>query len=75
MSSVVESDRERIFCLNSVLKLNPNNKMAKRGLALLGALPPEMRADLGIEVIGVTFDAPSSRWGETKAARRIHDST
>lgn len=59
MSSVVESDRERIFCLNSVLKLNPNSKTAKHGLALLGALPPEMRAGLGIEVIGVTLDAPS----------------
>jgi tetratricopeptide (TPR) repeat protein len=68
MSSVVESDRERIFCLNSVLKLNPNNKTAKRGLALLGALPPEMRADLGIEVIGVTVDAPSA--GEAKQKRR-----
>lgn len=68
MSSVVESDRERIFCLNSVLKLNPNNKTAKRGLALLGALPPEMRADLGIEVIGVTVDAPAA--GGAKQKRR-----
>lgn len=53
MSSAVDSDRERIFCLTNVLKLNPNNKTAKRGLALLGALPPEMRGDLEIEVIGV----------------------
>lgn len=68
MSSVVESDRERIFCLNSVLKLNPNSKTAKRGLALLGALPPEMKTDLGIEVIGVTFDAPAA--GEAKKKRR-----
>lgn len=60
MSSVVESDRERIFCLNNALKLNPNNKTAKRGLALLGALPPEMRADLDIEVIGVDLKADSS---------------
>lgn len=57
MSAVVESDRERIFCLNNVLKLNPNNKTAKRGLALLGALPPEMRADLEIDVIGVDLKA------------------
>lgn len=57
MSSVVESDRERIYCLNAVLKLNPNNKTAKRGLALLGALPPELRADLNIEVVGVTAEA------------------
>jgi len=57
MSAVVESDRERIFCLNNVLKLNPNNKMAKRGLALLGALPADMRADLDIEIIGVDLKA------------------
>ncbi|MBI3244125.1 MAG: tetratricopeptide repeat protein [Chloroflexi bacterium] len=66
MSSVVESDRERVYCLNAVLKLNPNNKTAKRGLALLGALPPEMRADLNIEVIGVTPETrtqPQARRG------------
>jgi len=68
MSSVVESDRERIFCLNSVLKLNSNSQTAKRGLALLGALPPEMKADLGIEVIGVTFDASVA--GAAKQKRR-----
>ncbi len=59
MSSVVESDRERVYCLNAVLKLNPNNKAAKRGLALLGALPPELRAGLNIEVIGVTPESAS----------------
>ncbi len=66
MSSVVESDRERIYCLNAVLKLNPNNKTAKRGLALLGALPPEMRADLNIEVVGVAAETktqPQARRG------------
>jgi hypothetical protein len=62
MSSVVDSDRERIFCLTNVLKLNANNKTAKRGLALLGALPPEMRGDLEIEVIGV--DLKSEAPGE-----------
>src|SRR3990172_12800557 len=69
MSSVVESDRERIFCLNNALKLNPNNKTAKRGLALLGALPPEMRADLDIEVIGVDLKADSSSSGPTQHKR------
>jgi tetratricopeptide (TPR) repeat protein len=39
MSAVVESDRERIFCLQSVLKINPENKPAHTGLRLLGALP------------------------------------
>jgi tetratricopeptide (TPR) repeat protein len=72
MSSVVESDRERIFCLTNVLKLNPNNKSAKRGLALLGALPPEMRGDLDIEVIGVDLKADANRdaRGGSATARR-----
>src|SRR3990172_2491101 len=57
MSSVVESDRERIYCLNNALKINPNNRTAKRGLALLGALPAELRAELNIEIVGVTMEA------------------
>ncbi len=57
MSAVVESDRERVFCLNNVVKLNPAGRTAKRGLALLGALPPEMRGDLDIDVVGVTLQA------------------
>lgn len=71
MSSVVESDRERIFCLTNVLKLNPNNKTAKRGLALLGALPAEMRGDLEIEVIGVDLKAEAATTrGGSPAQRR-----
>jgi len=56
MSSVVESDRERLYCLNQILKLNPDNKTAKRGLAMLGALSPEQRAGLNIEVVGVGLE-------------------
>jgi tetratricopeptide (TPR) repeat protein len=70
MSAVVESDRERIFCLNNVLKLNPNNKTAKRGLALLGALPAEMRADLDIEVIGVDLKADVVTVGASGKAKK-----
>jgi tetratricopeptide (TPR) repeat protein len=64
MSSVVESDRERLYCLNQVLKLNPDNKIAKRGLAMLGALSPEQRAALNIEVVGVGLE-PKLREGKT----------
>jgi tetratricopeptide (TPR) repeat protein len=41
MSSVVETTSERVYCLQSVLKLEPENSAAKRGLVLLGALPPD----------------------------------
>ena len=39
MSTVVDSDQERIFCLENVLKSDPKNEAAKRGLVILGARP------------------------------------
>ena len=39
MSGVVDSDEERIICLENVLTINPNNETAKKGLAALGAEP------------------------------------
>lgn len=41
MSSVVDSDRESIYCLESALKLDPTNRAALRGLVVLGARKPE----------------------------------
>lgn len=35
LSSVVNDDPERLYCLNNVLRINPNNDAAKRGAALL----------------------------------------
>jgi tetratricopeptide (TPR) repeat protein len=40
MSSVVESQREKIYCLESALKLDPTNRAVLRGLALMGARVP-----------------------------------
>ena len=45
MSSVVDSERESIYCLESALKLDPTNRAALRGLVILGARRPE-QADL-----------------------------
>ncbi len=39
MSSVVESPKERIYCLENTLRLDPQNMTAQRGLILLGAQP------------------------------------
>jgi hypothetical protein len=39
MSDVVDSDQERIICLENVLTINPHNKLARAGLAALGADP------------------------------------
>ena len=41
MSAAVDSAKERIYCLQTALKLDPENATAKRGLILLGALPPD----------------------------------
>jgi tetratricopeptide (TPR) repeat protein len=41
MSAVVDSKRERIYCLESAIKLDPTNRAAMRGLVILGARTPE----------------------------------
>ncbi len=41
MSSVVDSTKERIYCLQSVLRLEPDNLVASQGLVLLGASKPD----------------------------------
>ncbi len=37
MSTLVESNQERIYCLESALRVDPDNEAAKRGLIILGA--------------------------------------
>lgn len=41
MSAVVDSRRERIYCLESAIKLDPTNRAAMRGLIILGVRTPE----------------------------------
>ncbi|HSV85913.1 MAG TPA: tetratricopeptide repeat protein [Levilinea sp.] len=41
MSAVVETSRERIFCLKEVLRIDSHNEDARRGLILMGAAPPD----------------------------------
>src|ERR1044071_9010935 len=41
MSATVDSPKERIYCLQTALKLDPENASAKRGLILHGALSPD----------------------------------
>jgi tetratricopeptide (TPR) repeat protein len=41
MSAVVDTKRERIYCLESALKIDPTNRAALRGLVVLGARKPE----------------------------------
>ena len=38
MSAVVETRQEQIFCLQNLLKVDPRNEVARRGLVLMGEL-------------------------------------
>lgn len=41
LSAAVDNKKERIYCLQTANKLDPENVTAKRGLVLLGAMPPD----------------------------------
>jgi tetratricopeptide (TPR) repeat protein len=41
LSAVVDSQKERLYCLQTAIQMDPQNAAAKRGLLLLGALPPD----------------------------------
>ncbi|MBU2609403.1 MAG: hypothetical protein KJ606_00435, partial [Chloroflexi bacterium] len=41
LSAAVDSPKERLYCLQTALKLDPGNASAKRGLTMLGALLPD----------------------------------
>lgn len=44
LSTVVDSAKERLYCLQTARKLDPENAAAKRGLILLGGLAPDEAA-------------------------------
>ena len=41
LSGAMETPKERVYCLQTAFKLDPENATAKRGLILLGALPAD----------------------------------
>jgi predicted Zn-dependent protease len=41
MSTVAETEREQVYCLNEALRLDPGNTQARQGLILMGKLPYE----------------------------------
>jgi len=41
LSAAVDTQKERLYCLQSALRIDPQNTAAKRGLTVLGALPPD----------------------------------
>lgn len=74
MSSVVDTTKERVYCLQKVLNLEPSNHAAKLGLVLDGIIPP----DKGLQPIPIVprnweeaFKARSQQVGPKKLVRRI----
>ena len=69
LSAAVESTKERIYCLQTALQLDPENATAKRGLVLLGGLPPDEsvqpfplnRPRLWEEKLGLVTDKPKEK--------------
>ncbi|GAB4450367.1 MAG: hypothetical protein OHK0041_12280 [Anaerolineales bacterium] len=58
LSAAMETPKERMYCLQTALKLDPAHVAAKRGLILLGALPPDESVQ--------PFSMPRTRaWEET----------
>lgn len=41
MSTVVETSKERLYCLQMVLRLDPDNMEARRGLMMIGVAPEQ----------------------------------
>ena len=41
LSAAVDTQKERLYCLQTAIQLDPQNAAAKRGLILFGALPPD----------------------------------
>lgn len=41
LSAAVDTQKEQIYCLQMVLQADPQNAIAKRGMILLGGLPPD----------------------------------
>ena len=41
LSATVDTQKERLYCLQMALKADPQNESAKRGLVMFGGLPPD----------------------------------
>jgi len=41
LSAAMETQKERLYCLQTAFKMDPTNSAARRGLVLLGALAPD----------------------------------
>lgn len=77
LSAAMETSKERVYCLQAAIKLDPENATAKRGLILLGALPadetiqpfPMNRPRLWEERLLLAHEKPKPRgWAAVRAS-------
>src|SRR5258707_1815392 len=78
MSATVDSEKELVYCLQNVLKLDPNSVPARRGLVVLGALRPEEAALPPANVLEATrvaipAIAPGAGFGGLLSNRRSRE--
>jgi tetratricopeptide (TPR) repeat protein len=81
MSAVVDTQKERIFCLENVLKYDPQNETALQGLVLAGGRPaddafapvrPLNERKLQVEeIIGVSDKDTAQKTGKKISAARL----
>jgi tetratricopeptide (TPR) repeat protein len=63
MSSVVDTTKERIYCLQKVLHLDPDNRAAQLGMVIGGISPP----DEGLQPVPIT----PRNWKETYRVKSL----
>jgi len=61
MSTVVDSNKERVFCLKKALNLDPGNKDARLGMILFGAHDPGDLRGAPIRKVDWARDLPDLR--------------
>jgi tetratricopeptide (TPR) repeat protein len=70
MSAMVETNKERIYCLTEVLRRDPENASARRGLVILGQLPPSENPVVPLKVQKRHWQAAGANEPSAKDARR-----
>jgi tetratricopeptide (TPR) repeat protein len=66
MSSVVDTVKERAYCLNEVLRRDPENHAAKRGLQLLGLAQPDESQVIPLRLMKRSWQAAALPGGEER---------
>ncbi|MEN6435504.1 MAG: tetratricopeptide repeat protein [Anaerolineaceae bacterium] len=70
LSGVVENKKERLFCLQQVLHLDPQNPTARQGMVMLGQIPPQPDLMIPMQHQRFSWKAPSLLPVKTTSARQ-----